>query len=331
MTSSNLETTDGTAPIDASTKPAGADAVPGDAETAPAVTVRKPRASRRIPKSDVVLEAAVERARQGVLEVAPEAQVGRHVSAVVEGERLVTHRFEAFLPGYGGWQWYASVARVSRSKEVTVCEVGLLPSAASLIAPEWLPWSERVRPEDSEPDGPVADASLGDDTSPAATSLADDAAGSGTDASVVIDEQEGGAVVESATEVSDRGDEVAVSADTADASAGDEPSDDESADDEPADEEVTDGKMAYDELAGDEPAEDELADGELVEGDLTEDEPAGDELSDDEPTDDGVADSLAKEEPTDEPVDEEPTSSRSADSLSTDSLSTDDAERPDAG
>lgn len=327
MTSSNLETTDGTAPIDASTKPAGADAVPGDAEAAPAVTVRKPRASRRIPKSDVVLEAAVERARQGVLEVAPEAQVGRHVSAVVEGERLVTHRFEAFLPGYGGWQWYASVARVSRSKEVTVCEVGLLPSAASLIAPEWLPWSERVRPEDSEPDGPVADASLGDDTSPAATSLADDAAGSGTDASVVIDEQEGGAVVESATEVSDRGDEVAVSADTADASAGDEPSDDES-----ADEEVTDGKMAHDELAGDEPAEDELADGELVEGDLTEDEPAGDELSDDEPVDDepagdeGADRDLTEDEPSAGSADDEDLSDSDSDSDLPDA-----AERPDAG
>ena len=113
---------------------------------------RKPRASRRIPKTDSVLEAASERARLGVLEVAPEAQVGRHVSAVIEGERLVTHRFEAFVPGYGGWQWFATVARVARSKDVTVCEVGLLPSPAALLAPEWLPWSERVRPEDSQPD-----------------------------------------------------------------------------------------------------------------------------------------------------------------------------------
>ncbi|MHA7210348.1 DUF3027 domain-containing protein [Arthrobacter sp. MDT1-65] len=152
MTSSNLETADAAAPTDAATTPAGADA-------AQAGTPRKPRASRRIPKSDVVLEAAVDRARLGILEVAPEAQVGSHVSAVVEGERLVTHRFEAFVPGYGGWHWYASVARVARSKEVTVCEVGLLPSATSLLAPEWLPWSERVRPEDSPADEPAPAAS----------------------------------------------------------------------------------------------------------------------------------------------------------------------------
>ncbi|MHA7181503.1 DUF3027 domain-containing protein [Arthrobacter sp. MDB2-24] len=146
MTSSNLETADGAAPTDAGAAPA--DATPTEAPR---------KVSRRIPKSDAVLEAAVERARRGVLEVAPEAQVGRHVSATIEGERLVTHRFEAFVPGYGGWQWYASVARVARSKDVTVCEVGLLPSAASLLAPEWLPWSERVRPEDSEPDEAPSD------------------------------------------------------------------------------------------------------------------------------------------------------------------------------
>lgn len=154
MTASNLETSDGAAPRDA-----GETTVePDTAAPAPAEAPRKPRASRRIPKSDAVLEAAADRARLGVLEVAPEAQVGRHVSATVEGERLVTHRFEAFLPGYGGWQWYASVARVARSKEVTVCEVGLLPSAASLLAPEWLPWSQRVRPEDSQQDEAAAPA-----------------------------------------------------------------------------------------------------------------------------------------------------------------------------
>lgn len=148
MTPSNLETADSAVPTDAGTASGEEGAAAPTAIEAP----RKPRASRRIPKSDAVLEAAIDRARLGVLEVAPEAQVGRHVSATVEGERLVTHRFEAFVPGYGGWQWFSSVARVARSKDVTVCEVGLLPSAASLLAPEWLPWSERVRPEDSQAD-----------------------------------------------------------------------------------------------------------------------------------------------------------------------------------
>lgn len=160
MTTTNPDTAGGDAPAGDTTMPDDGDAV----LQVPVEAPKKPRASRRIPKSDAVLEAAVERARAAVLEVAPESQIGRHVSAVIEGERLVTHRFEAFMPGYGGWQWYASVARVARSKDVTVCEVGLLPSAASLLAPEWLPWSERVRPEDSATD----DAGLPDGAAPAA-------------------------------------------------------------------------------------------------------------------------------------------------------------------
>ncbi|WP_434992536.1 DUF3027 domain-containing protein [Arthrobacter sp. Ld5] len=178
MTPSNLDAVDGAPSTDT-------DATPGGAETGATGVVeaaRKPRVARRIPKTDSVLEAAVERARQGVLEIAPEAQVGRHVSATIDGERLVTHRFEAFVPGYGGWQWYASVARVARSKDVTVCEVGLLPSPASLLAPEWLPWSERVRPEDS----PQDDAAAREGSSPsdaAGDAAAGDAAGTdGSDA-----------------------------------------------------------------------------------------------------------------------------------------------------
>jgi len=117
-------------------------------ETSGAPAVRR-RVYKRAPKLDVVLAEAVERARQGVLEIAPAEQVGAHISAVAEAERLVVHRFEANVPGYGGWQWFASLARIPRSKHVTVCEVGLLPSESSLLAPDWVPWAERVRPEEA--------------------------------------------------------------------------------------------------------------------------------------------------------------------------------------
>jgi hypothetical protein len=40
------------------------------------------------------------------------------------------------------------VARAPRSKLVTVCEVALLPGGDALLAPEWVPWSERLRPGD---------------------------------------------------------------------------------------------------------------------------------------------------------------------------------------
>ncbi len=110
----------------------------------------KRRPARRQAKPDAVLAAAVDFAREGILQVAPAGQVGGHVTSYPEGERLTTHRFEAFVPGYGNWHWFITLARVARSKEATICEVGLLPSETALLAPQWLPWSERVRPEDHQ-------------------------------------------------------------------------------------------------------------------------------------------------------------------------------------
>ncbi len=109
---------------------------------------KAPRRVRRPSKPDAVLAAAVDTARAGLLEVVPAEQIGAHVGAFPDAERLVTHRFESLRPGYNGWHWYATVARVPRGKAATVCEIGLLPSENAVLAPEWLPWSERLRPED---------------------------------------------------------------------------------------------------------------------------------------------------------------------------------------
>jgi hypothetical protein len=104
----------------------------------------------RTGKPDAVLAAAVDVARAAVEGIAPAEQIGRHLGARTEGDRIVTHLFESKLAGYGGWQWYAVLTRNSRSKVVTVDELGLLPSEDSILAPEWVPWAERVRPEDAQ-------------------------------------------------------------------------------------------------------------------------------------------------------------------------------------
>ena len=104
----------------------------------------------RVGKPDALLSGAVEAARAALLEAVDAEHIGRHLGAKSEGERLVTHLFECLRPGYRGWQWYVTVARVSRSKIVTVSELGVLPSEDSVLAPEWVPWSERVRPEERE-------------------------------------------------------------------------------------------------------------------------------------------------------------------------------------
>ena len=106
----------------------------------------------RTGKPDAFLAAAVDVARTAVESIAPAEQIGEHIGARSEGDRLVTHLFESRLPGYLGWQWYAVLTRNSRSKVVTVDELGLLPSEDSILAPAWVPWAERVRPEDEQAD-----------------------------------------------------------------------------------------------------------------------------------------------------------------------------------
>jgi hypothetical protein len=104
----------------------------------------------RTGKPDAFLAAAVETARSAIEGITAPADIGRHLGAKSEGDRLVTHLFESRLPGYGGWQWFAVLTRNSRSKVVTVNELGLLPSEDSILAPDWVPWAERVRPEDEQ-------------------------------------------------------------------------------------------------------------------------------------------------------------------------------------
>lgn len=116
----------------------------------------------RTGKPDAVLAAAVDVARAAVEGIAKASEIGEHLAARTEGDRVVTHLFESRLPGYLGWQWYAVLTRNSRSKVITVNELGLLPSEDSILAPEWVPWAERVRPEDAREEDVPGDAVPGD-------------------------------------------------------------------------------------------------------------------------------------------------------------------------
>ncbi|TXR96100.1 DUF3027 domain-containing protein [Streptomyces sp. col6] len=94
---------------------------------------------------------AVDLARTAAEEAAAPGIVGEHVAVVSEGDRVVTHYFECKDPGYRGWRWAVTVARASRAKNVTLDETVLLPGSDALLAPEWVPWSERLRPGDMGP------------------------------------------------------------------------------------------------------------------------------------------------------------------------------------
>jgi hypothetical protein len=84
-----------------------------------------------------------ELARGALLEITPEATVGSAVGTVDEGDGVVSVLFANRMPGYPGWRWTVSIAHVE-GDEPTVLEVELMPGDGSLLAPEWVPWSERL-------------------------------------------------------------------------------------------------------------------------------------------------------------------------------------------
>jgi hypothetical protein len=82
------------------------------------------------------------------VDVAGADVVGEYSGVFAEDERVATHLFACLDRAYPGWRWAVTVNRASRAKIVTVSETVLLPGPESLLAPPWVPWSERVRPGD---------------------------------------------------------------------------------------------------------------------------------------------------------------------------------------
>lgn len=109
---------------------------------------RAPRPARSTG-ADPICTGAVELARVAAVEEAgAPALVGPHLGVTAEGTRVVVHGFACLAPAYPGWFWAVVVARASRARTPTVDEVVLLPGEDALLAPEWVPWSERLRPGD---------------------------------------------------------------------------------------------------------------------------------------------------------------------------------------
>ena len=96
---------------------------------------------------DSALAGCVDLARAAAEEEAA-GFVGDHLDVSADDELTATHFFATLDPAYRGWRWAVTVARAAGSDEVGVDEVVLLPGDDALLAPAWVPWSERLRPGD---------------------------------------------------------------------------------------------------------------------------------------------------------------------------------------
>ncbi len=84
-----------------------------------------------------------------LLEAEKSEHVGDYISVEFDDEdRVATYLFEANLPGYKGWRWCVTVAKVDEKTEATICDLVVLPGRDALLAPDWIPYIDRIQPGD---------------------------------------------------------------------------------------------------------------------------------------------------------------------------------------
>lgn len=99
-------------------------------------------ASTLVP--DSVLLSSMDVARAALLEITPAATIGEPVGHIVEDEHVLSLLFDSALPGYPGWHWTVTLSRIDDESEPSVLETELTPGGGALLAPDWVPWSERL-------------------------------------------------------------------------------------------------------------------------------------------------------------------------------------------
>jgi hypothetical protein len=98
-----------------------------------------------------VLTGAVDLARTAITEFNGPDAVGEYLGASFDDPTAATHRFLASMPGYQGWQWAVVVAAYPGADRATISEVVLVPGPTALLAPQWVPWENRLQPGDLSP------------------------------------------------------------------------------------------------------------------------------------------------------------------------------------
>ncbi|WP_082454555.1 MULTISPECIES: DUF3027 domain-containing protein [unclassified Frigoribacterium] len=94
-----------------------------------------PEAATRTPWSEL--------ARRALTEITPDETIGAEADPVDDEPGVTSVRFATLLPGYPGWHWTVSVAHLD-GEEPSVLEAELMPGDGALLAPDWVPWADRL-------------------------------------------------------------------------------------------------------------------------------------------------------------------------------------------
>ncbi|MFZ9750944.1 MAG: DUF3027 domain-containing protein [Candidatus Nanopelagicales bacterium] len=118
-------------------------------EPAPVLEPAKPITYITEPSKPIKLDFKIDQevARDALTEVTDAAHVGKHISTQPTSERTAIVTFEAKMPGYQNWNWLVMLSWLDAS-HLTIDEVAMVPTDDALIAPAWVPWSDRLQAGD---------------------------------------------------------------------------------------------------------------------------------------------------------------------------------------
>ncbi len=88
-------------------------------------------------------ESRVDIARAALREITLPETIGDYLGEESAGDSVVNLTFGTPMPGYPGWRWVVSVA-VLDGESPHVLETELIPGEGALLAPEWIPWVDRM-------------------------------------------------------------------------------------------------------------------------------------------------------------------------------------------
>jgi len=87
--------------------------------------------------------ALVSIARDALLQMTSADTIGELVDERDDGDGIVTLYFTSEMVGYPGWRWTVSLSNFD-DQEPSVLETELTPGDGALLAPDWVPWSDRL-------------------------------------------------------------------------------------------------------------------------------------------------------------------------------------------
>ena len=74
----------------------------------------------------------------------PQGSYGGFVDEQEIEKGAIDVRFECLMRGYEGWHWVVTLTQVDKRKQAMVAEVNLIAGENAVLAPDWVPWAERL-------------------------------------------------------------------------------------------------------------------------------------------------------------------------------------------